>query len=57
MMKQLRLETSKPQYPPRCFYPTAMDAPRQDFTSFHSDQYFSGVNMTIGASFGEAQSS
>ncbi|CAE6954835.1 unnamed protein product [Symbiodinium sp. CCMP2592] len=25
----------------------------EDFTSFHSDQYFSGVNMTIGASFGE----
>jgi hypothetical protein len=24
-----------------------------DFTSPHSDQYFSGVNMTIGASFGE----
>eukprot|EP00933_Yihiella_yeosuensis_P006522 TRINITY_DN11123_c0_g1_i6.p1 TRINITY_DN11123_c0_g1~~TRINITY_DN11123_c0_g1_i6.p1 ORF type:complete len:287 (-),score=40.16 TRINITY_DN11123_c0_g1_i6:226-1086(-) len=24
-----------------------------DYTSFHSDQYFSGVNMTIGASFGE----
>ena len=28
----------------------------QDFTAFHSDQYFSGVNMTIGASFGEAVS-
>lgn len=25
----------------------------EDFTSFHSDQYFAGVNMTIGASFGE----
>ena len=25
----------------------------QDFTAFHADQYFSGVNMTIGASFGE----
>eukprot|EP00931_Biecheleriopsis_adriatica_P115701 TRINITY_DN91466_c0_g1_i1.p1 TRINITY_DN91466_c0_g1~~TRINITY_DN91466_c0_g1_i1.p1 ORF type:complete len:344 (-),score=52.66 TRINITY_DN91466_c0_g1_i1:12-1007(-) len=25
----------------------------EDYTSFHSDQYFSGVNMTIGASFGE----
>lgn len=24
-----------------------------DYTSFHSDQYFTGVNMTIGASFGE----
>lgn len=23
-----------------------------DYTSFHSDQYFSGVDMTIGASFG-----
>ncbi|CAK0855462.1 unnamed protein product, partial [Prorocentrum cordatum] len=23
------------------------------FTAFHSDQYFDGVNMTIGASFGE----
>eukprot|EP00913_Durusdinium_trenchii_P003306 g3060.t1 len=27
-----------------------------DFTAFHSDQYFSGVNMTIGASFGEERS-
>ena len=29
---------------------------RQDFTSFHSDQYFGGVDMTIGASFGEERS-
>ncbi|CAK9018624.1 unnamed protein product [Durusdinium trenchii] len=28
----------------------------EDFTAFHSDQYFSGVNMTIGASFGEERS-
>ncbi|CAE8617180.1 unnamed protein product [Polarella glacialis] len=28
----------------------------EDYTSFHSDQYFSGVNMTIGASFGEERS-
>ena len=26
----------------------------QDFTAFHADQYYGGVNMTIGASFGEA---
>mmetsp|Transcript_114266 Transcript_114266/g.318106 ORF Transcript_114266/g.318106 Transcript_114266/m.318106 type:complete len:330 (-) Transcript_114266:21-1010(-) len=25
----------------------------EDYTSFHSDQYYSEVNMTIGASFGE----
>jgi len=24
-----------------------------DYTSFHSDQYFDGVDMTVGASFGE----
>eukprot|EP00448_Togula_jolla_P026229 CAMPEP_0170646808 /NCGR_PEP_ID=MMETSP0224-20130122/43838_1 /TAXON_ID=285029 /ORGANISM="Togula jolla, Strain CCCM 725" /LENGTH=327 /DNA_ID=CAMNT_0010978171 /DNA_START=84 /DNA_END=1064 /DNA_ORIENTATION=+ len=24
-----------------------------DYTAYHSDQYFTGVNMTIGASFGE----
>lgn len=28
----------------------------EDFTSFHSDQYFGGVDMTIGASFGEERS-
>ena len=27
----------------------------QDFTAFHADQYYGGVNMTIGASFGEAR--
>lgn len=25
----------------------------EDFTAFHADQYYGGVNMTIGASFGE----